>query len=693
MKKPVISVLLPVYKTDEKYLRECINSILSQTFRDFELLILNDCPEDTHTESIIKEYQDSRIKYYRNSENLGISGSRNRLLDLAQGKYLAVMDHDDISLPTRFEEQAAFLDINPEIGAVGSWYIRFPKYKLKKKPIDDEDIKQSLFDSCPILHPSSMLRKSVLDEHHLRYEEEFSPAEDLALWCRLSAMTQFANIPKVLFKYRDYGDNTSKKRYDKLMAEGKRARDRLKEENPELWMRREAARKRKQKVFSKQLFHIPHGYERDYCLFSLPVIREIYTPDLQRKSFCRIPVYEKARSGDAISVKFLSVPVKTLRESAEIQKAVNTYKNIQKKPLIIFFDHALGGGTETYFRNQLKELAQEHDIIRIQYLPKKLEYKISFYVPAYEPFFVTAADISRFKDYIIDFAPKEIVVNNLVGYSSAENILKLISEIKNKLKNVKVSGRGHDFNSICPSYNLLSAQNKFCNLPSTDCCQKCFKALRLADNPVQHRNLMSGAKDIVSWRRNWQNFYENVVDEMIVFGEAIKEIFEKAYPKLAPKITVIPHKVAPLRKVTPPPHDEINICILGNIKLICKGKQIIKDMAGMIAGKNVNIVVLGGFEKKVKNIINIGKYQRNELPKIIEEQKIDLVFIPSIWPETFSYTTAEAMLMGLPVACFDIGTPAERVKKYDKGLIISKVDAKTALDEITDYINRTRNEA
>ena len=116
---PRVSVLLPVYNTRPEHLREAIDSILAQTFADFELLILNDCSTNTDVEEVVKSYTDPRIVYAVNERNLGISPSRNRLLDMAQGEYLAVMDHDDISLPERFEKQVAFLDAHPDVGIVG----------------------------------------------------------------------------------------------------------------------------------------------------------------------------------------------------------------------------------------------------------------------------------------------------------------------------------------------------------------------------------------------------------------------------------------------------------------------------------------------------------------------------------------------------------------------------------------------
>lgn len=208
-KNPKISVLMPVYNTDSEHLKEAINSILGQTFEDFEFLILNDSPDNPELDKTIKSYNDSRIKYFKNNQNIGISASRNKLLSLAKGKYLAVMDHDDLSLPMRFERQVACLDNDQNLGIVGVWVDVFPKRRELHFPALDLEIKTLLTDICAVVHPSSMIRKAVLDNHNLSYEAEFSPSEDYYLWCRLIEFTKFHNIQEVLFKYRDHNNNTS----------------------------------------------------------------------------------------------------------------------------------------------------------------------------------------------------------------------------------------------------------------------------------------------------------------------------------------------------------------------------------------------------------------------------------------------------------------------------------------------------
>ena len=210
-----ISVLMPVYKTDEKFLREAIESILNQTFTDFEFLILDDCPEDDR-ENIVKSYNDPRIKYFKNEKNLGITPSRNKLIDMAQGEYLAVFDHDDISLPERFAKQVEFLDNNPEVGVVSSAFKSVSDNKTHIYPKDSAYIKMISMSYCAMLHPASMIRKSVLIENNIRYEEKFSPAEDYALWCRLIPYTEFHNLEEVLFLYRDHENNTSHNQHDQM---------------------------------------------------------------------------------------------------------------------------------------------------------------------------------------------------------------------------------------------------------------------------------------------------------------------------------------------------------------------------------------------------------------------------------------------------------------------------------------------
>jgi len=213
---PKVSVLMPIYKTNETYLREAISSILNQTYTDFEFLILDDCPEDDR-EDIVKSFNDERIKYLKNEKNLGITPSRNKLLELARGEYIAVMDHDDISLPERFAKQVEFLDNNSAIGVVSCQVERFPVKSITNHPIENLEIKKHLMHANVVAHTAMMIRKNVLLETNIRYENQFSPAEDYMLCLRLINYTLFHNIPEVLVKYRFFDGNTTNRQWNKMV--------------------------------------------------------------------------------------------------------------------------------------------------------------------------------------------------------------------------------------------------------------------------------------------------------------------------------------------------------------------------------------------------------------------------------------------------------------------------------------------
>lgn len=205
---PKVSVLMPVYKTNKEFLIESIKSIINQTFKDFELIILDDCPEDPR-EDVIKSFNDNRIKYYKNEKNLGISASRNKLIDLSLGEYLAVFDHDDISLPERLEKEAKYLDENKSVGVVSCQMKFINSCHITPYPCTNQLIKGTMLTLCCIAHTASMIRKSVLIKNNIRYEEEFSPCEDYMLWARLMDVTLFHNLNEILVLYRDSDQNTS----------------------------------------------------------------------------------------------------------------------------------------------------------------------------------------------------------------------------------------------------------------------------------------------------------------------------------------------------------------------------------------------------------------------------------------------------------------------------------------------------
>lgn len=203
MSTPAISVIMPVYNC-EYFVREAIESILTQTFTNFEFIIINDGSSD-NSEKIILSYKDERIKYYKNETNIQLIQTLNNGLNLANGKYIARMDADDISYPTRFEKQYSFLEKNSNFIICGS-QIRYFGHEIKRKvewiKNNDEDIKNQLFIGSCFAHPSVLIRKSIIDELNIRYNNQYKHAEDYKLWSDLAAYGNFYNFPEVLLKYR-----------------------------------------------------------------------------------------------------------------------------------------------------------------------------------------------------------------------------------------------------------------------------------------------------------------------------------------------------------------------------------------------------------------------------------------------------------------------------------------------------------
>jgi len=208
---PKVTALMSVYN-GEKYLREAVESILNQTFEDFEFIIINDGSSDSSRDKILS-YKDSRIRFIENEKNLGLTKSLNRGLRIAKGKYIARIDVDDISMPGRFEKQVSFLDEHKEIALVGSWIqIINPQSGevfVLKYDCDPVIIKWTLLFKNPIAHSSAFFRKEIIEEMGY-YKEKYKYAQDFDLWFRISRRYKIANIAEVLVKYRIHDESVTK---------------------------------------------------------------------------------------------------------------------------------------------------------------------------------------------------------------------------------------------------------------------------------------------------------------------------------------------------------------------------------------------------------------------------------------------------------------------------------------------------
>lgn len=218
---PKVSVIISTYN-GERHLREAIHSILEQTYSDFELIIVNDGSTDA-TPEILSNFDDRRIKVLNNERNLGITASQNRAIGAATGEYLALMDHDDISLPHRFRTQVDFMDAHHDVGMLGSNCLNIDENNkvtwVATYPSDEVTLKwNTLVLGCPNIHTTLMIRRSAMQRIG-GYTNTYQYAGDYELISRLIQTHKVANLEEPLVKWRAHATSTSRKNVEQLMAE------------------------------------------------------------------------------------------------------------------------------------------------------------------------------------------------------------------------------------------------------------------------------------------------------------------------------------------------------------------------------------------------------------------------------------------------------------------------------------------
>ncbi|MBK7553533.1 MAG: glycosyltransferase family 2 protein [Flavobacteriales bacterium] len=204
-----VSVLMPVYNK-APFVKEAIDSVLNGSFQDFEIVCVDDKSTDESV-AVVRSIADPRVRVIELAENLGPAGAANRCLDEARGDYLVRLDADDLAVPDRLSKQVAYMDAHPEVVASGGHLQLFgARDRLWKFPIDHEDCMANLLFGVPVSQGASIMRRSVVEQHHLRYDPSWPRVgEDWLFWLRVSRVGRFGNLDEAMTLYRRGEQNIS----------------------------------------------------------------------------------------------------------------------------------------------------------------------------------------------------------------------------------------------------------------------------------------------------------------------------------------------------------------------------------------------------------------------------------------------------------------------------------------------------
>lgn len=366
----------------------------------------------------------------------------------------------------------------------------------------------------------------------------------------------------------------------------------------------------------------------------------------------------------------------------ETHALIDAIRHAPSRPLLII-DHNMGGGAN-FYRDRLinQRRATGQSIVLIYYDLQTLDYRIHYLEQEHDRTFrVESFDVLSDVARVVGF--NEIFVNNAVSWDEPLLVAKYLLQLRDFCQ-AKLTVVIHDYFPICPSWTLLDDQGRFCKVPGIERCRECLSNHRgLFSTLVQNRN-------IDEWREAWGSCL-HAADSVLCFSQSSVDLLRRAYPSLDPtRVLVTPHTVdyLPPRKPRIIRDAALHIGVVGEITEH-KGSGIVKRMAESIAEQRlpVQITVIGTIDIPCDpSIVHVtGPYRREDLATIIEHQGVNLCFLPSIWPETFSYVTEELIRLGVPIAVFDIGAPPERVREYRYGLVLKEIDAKYALDRLVAF--------
>jgi glycosyltransferase involved in cell wall biosynthesis len=348
----------------------------------------------------------------------------------------------------------------------------------------------------------------------------------------------------------------------------------------------------------------------------------------------------------------------------------------------LMFDHNMGGGANQYRRGMIAQrLAAGQTVLLCTYNLPTLDYRLHLHEPGKEPG-VFRASTFLVLDSLIGEAPvRELFVNSPVSFDEPLVLAEWLAKVRTQRGDIRLLVSAHDYFSVCPSFVLLDADGRYCGIPEISQCVSCLKR-----HEASYVSL-SPPTEITAWRASWERCLR-AADEVRCYSSSTREHLLRAYPGLDPaRLTLVPHVIdfVPTRQPRIDHRAPLVIGVIGEIS-VQKGALIVQGIVDRLDRENLDarLVVLGSLDvaHKSERLRVTGRYQRSELPELVETHGVNMFFFPSIWPETFSYVVAEMALLGLPIVAFDVGAPAERLRRHAHARLVPEIDADAALDTL-----------
>jgi hypothetical protein len=348
---------------------------------------------------------------------------------------------------------------------------------------------------------------------------------------------------------------------------------------------------------------------------------------------------------------------------------------------LLVIDHAMGGGANRYRDQRLGEaMALGRTVALLTYHIAEGRYVLELAV-GNACVFAAAMDLGQVATMLRALVPRAVLLNNLASYPDVAGTIALLRQLYQG--RVEIEFPLHDFLAVCPSFNLLDADRAYCGVPAVERCRACIARIEL---PVATQ---AAPRDIDGWRAAWSGLLAGA-RPIVAFSQSSRVLLARAHPTLDQhRIEVQPHRInwLPGEAVAMDPGAPLHIGVVGEISF-AKGAAVVAGLAQALHRRSTDtrLTVIGTVDKSfAAGIVQTGRYRAVHLPELLAGAGINVGLVPSIWPETFCYVAEELMQLGLPVAAFDLGAPAERLRHYRLGHVLQTRTPDEILDELETF--------